>query len=79
VIFYLATAYLLGREYFELAAMRYLPPSEATLLRRRRQATVFVAGLFIAGFVAIPVINLASPLFGMAFMVHVYKRIERKP
>ncbi len=29
VIFFLATAYILGREYFELAAMRFRPPAEA--------------------------------------------------
>ena len=29
VIFFLATAWLLGREYFELAAMRFRPPDEA--------------------------------------------------
>ena len=36
---------------------------------------VFMAGLFIAGFVAIPILNLATPLFGMALMVHVHKRL----
>ena len=44
VIFFLATAYLLGREYFELAAMRHQPPAEAKGLRKRRTGTVFVAG-----------------------------------
>ncbi len=29
VLFFVATAYLLSREYFELAAMRYRPPAEA--------------------------------------------------
>lgn len=76
VIFFLATAYLLGREYFELAAMRFLSPAQAKELRRRRQGTVFIAGLFIAGFISIPIVNLATPLFGMAFMVHIYKRLE---
>jgi uncharacterized protein involved in cysteine biosynthesis len=36
---------------------------------------VFVGGLFIAGFVAIPIVNLATPLFGTAFMVHMHKRL----
>jgi uncharacterized protein involved in cysteine biosynthesis len=39
------------------------------------QGTVFIAGLFIAAFVSIPILNLATPLFGMAFMVHVHKRL----
>jgi uncharacterized protein involved in cysteine biosynthesis len=76
VIFFLATAYLLGREYFELAAMRYLPPAEAKLTRKAHQSTVFLAGLFIAAFVSIPIVNLATPLFGMALMVHIYQRVR---
>jgi CysZ protein len=75
VLFFIATAWLLDREYFELAAMRFHPVAEAKALRRRHQATVFAAGLFIAGFVSIPVLNLATPLFGMALMVHVHKRL----
>jgi CysZ protein len=79
VIFFVCTAYILGREYFELAAMRYHPVAEAKALRRRHAGTVFVAGLFIAGFVSIPIVNLATPLFGMAFMVHMHKRIAGAP
>ncbi len=75
VIFFLATAYLLGREYFELAAMRHRPPAEAKLLRKAHQGTVFIAGMFIAAFVSVPIVNLATPLFGTAFMVHVHRRI----
>jgi CysZ protein len=77
VIFFVATAYLLGRQYFELAAMRYHPVAEAKALRKAHQSTVFLAGLFIAAFVSIPIVNLATPLFAMAFMVHVHKRVAR--
>ena len=75
VVFFIATAWLLGREYFQLAAMRFRPVTEAKALRRRHQATVFTAGLFIAGFVSIPILNLATPLFGIALMVHMHKRL----
>ena len=78
VLFFVATAWLLGREYFELAAMRFHPVAEAKALRRLHGGTVFVAGLFIAGFVAIPIVNLATPLFGAAFMVHMHKRLMRR-
>jgi CysZ protein len=77
LIFFLGTAYILGREYFELAAMRYRSVAEAKALRRLHGGTVFVAGLFIAAFVSIPIVNLATPLFGMAFMVHMHKRLSR--
>ena len=38
--------------------------------------TVFLAGLVVAGFVAIPIVNLATPLFATAFMVHIVKRMR---
>jgi uncharacterized protein involved in cysteine biosynthesis len=76
VVFFVATAYVLGRQYFELAAMRFHPVPEAKALRRANSGTVFVAGLLIAAFVSIPIINLATPLFGMAFMVHMHKRMR---
>jgi CysZ protein len=75
VIFFVATAWLLSREYFDLAAMRFHPPDEAKLLRKRNAGRVFVAGLFIAAFVSIPIVNLATPLFAMALMVHLHKRV----
>jgi len=76
LVFFIATAWLLGREYFELAAMRFRPPEEAKAMRRDNAATIFTAGLIIAAFVSIPIVNLATPLFGMAFMVHMHKRLS---
>jgi CysZ protein len=76
IIFFIATAWLLGREYFELAAMRFRTPQEAKAMRKDNAATVFTAGLIIAAFVSIPIVNLATPLFGMAFMVHMHKRLS---
>ncbi|WP_022722789.1 sulfate transporter family protein [Rhodopseudomonas sp. B29] len=76
VVFFVATAWLLGREYFDLAAMRFRPVEEAKALRRDNATTVFIGGLIIAAFVSIPIVNLATPLFGMAFMVHLHKRLS---
>lgn len=79
-VLFFANAYLLGREYFELAAMRFRLPAEARALRRTYRTTAFIGGMFIALFVSIPVLNLATPLFAMAFMVHVNKRLSaRRP
>jgi CysZ protein len=75
IILFLANAYLLGREYFELAAMRFRPPHEAKSMRKANAAYVFLAGMVVAAFVSIPIVNLATPIFAMAFMVHVHKRL----
>jgi CysZ protein len=79
IILFLANAYLLGREYFELAAMRFRPPHEAKAMRKANAIYVFLAGMIIAIFVSIPVINLMTPIFAMAFMVHVHKRLAGAP
>jgi CysZ protein len=76
VIMFLATAYLLSREYFLLAAMRFRPPAEAKAMRRAKRGSIFMAGLPIALFVSVPILNLAAPLFAMAMMVHVHKKLS---
>ncbi|MBV9561538.1 MAG: sulfate transporter family protein [Bradyrhizobium sp.] len=75
LILFVANTFLLGREYFLLAAMRFHSVDDAKRLRRMHHGTVMFAGAFIAAFVSIPILNLATPLFGMAFMTHVHKRI----
>jgi uncharacterized protein involved in cysteine biosynthesis len=77
VIMFLANAYLLSREYFLLAAMRFRPPEEARAMRRAHRTSIFFAGLLIALFVSIPIVSLATPLFAMAMMVHMHKRLSR--
>lgn len=76
--FFLVNGYLLGREYFEFAAMRFRPEAEAKALRSRHAGTIFLAGLVIAGFLAIPLVNLATPLFAAAMMVHLHKAISAR-
>ncbi len=76
VIFYIANGYLLGREYFELVALRHHPYAQARRLREKYRLRVFLSGLLIAFLVSIPILNLLTPLFATAFMVHQFKRIE---
>jgi CysZ protein len=78
IILFLANSYLLGREYFELAAMRFRPPAEAKAMRKINRAYVFLAGMVIAVLVSIPIVNLATPIFAMAYMVHIHKRMTGK-
>lgn len=75
IVLFVANAYLLSREYFELAAMRFQTPDDAKRLRKAHAGYVFLCGLVIALFVSIPILNLATPVFAMAFMVHIHKRV----
>jgi uncharacterized protein involved in cysteine biosynthesis len=78
IVMFLANAYLLSREYFLLAAMRFRPPDEARAMRRVHRTQIFFVGLLIAMFVSIPIVNLATPLFAMAMMVHLHKRLSQQ-
>jgi len=79
VLYYLLNGYLIGREYFELAAFRHLPPDAATRLRRRFRARVLTAGVIVAVLMTIPVVNLIAPILGAAFMVHVAQELMARP
>jgi CysZ protein len=77
IAFYLGNGYLLGREYFELAAMRHMPPDEAKQLRRANRVTVLLCGLIIAAIASVPILNLITPLFATAFMARIFKGLSR--
>jgi len=74
-VFFVANAYLLGREYFELAAGRFWPQNDVTQMRMEHRGTVIAAGAVLAGLVLVPVLNLLTPIFGAAMMVHLHKRL----
>ncbi|MER0238502.1 sulfate transporter family protein [Fulvimarina sp. MAC8] len=78
VAFFLVNGYLLGREYFEFAAMRYRIGEDARELRQRNSSTVFFAGLVIAAFLSVPILNILTPLFAASFMVHLHQRVSMK-
>lgn len=73
IIFFFLNGYLLGREYFQFAALRFMDENDAKTLRQANEGNIFLAGLMIAGFLAVPLLNLATPIFAAAIMVHVYK------
>src|SRR5260221_897984 len=58
IAFFIATAWLLGREYFELAAKRFRPPPAAKTKRQQNPALVFSAGAGIAAVVSVPIVQL---------------------
>jgi CysZ protein len=78
IAFFLVNGYLLGREFFEFAAMRFRSPADARAFRSKHQTKVFMAGLVIAAFLAIPFLNLLTPLFAASMMVHLHKSISKR-
>jgi CysZ protein len=71
----LVNGWLLGREYFELAAMRHQNLTETDRMRTRNKGAIWAAGTLIALASMIPVADLIAPLFGTALMVHLFHRV----
>jgi CysZ protein len=76
-VFFGLNGYLLGREYFEVVALRRLDSDAARAMRRRFGGRVFVGGVVIAGLFAVPVVNLAAPVIATAFMLHLFEGLPR--
>ena len=75
--FFAANAYLLAREYFEMAAARFRPLPEAAEMRRAFSGRTLAAGCLLSALMVVPILNLLTPLFGIALMVHLHKRLSR--
>lgn len=74
----IANGFLLGREYFELAALRHVSLAAADALRQRNAGRIVFAGMIISVLSTVPLLNFAAPLFGAALMVHLFKRLQRE-
>lgn len=71
----LINGYLLGREYFEVVAMRRLKPARARQVFRQHLGRLWLAGIVIAVLFSIPLVNLLMPVVATAFMVHLFQSL----
>lgn len=76
-LYYGLNGYLLGRQYYEMIALRRMDAATAARLRRAHGARIFVAGAAIAFVLTIPLANLLVPVLATAFMVHVVAGLQR--
>ena len=75
-IFWALNGFLLGREYFTLAAMRRIGRPAAKVLRRKHAGAIWLAGILMAMPLSIPLINLVIPILGAATFTHIFHAIN---
>jgi uncharacterized protein involved in cysteine biosynthesis len=75
-VFWLVNGFLLGREYFQLVAMRRLGPADAAALRRRHFWRIWAGGTAMAVPLSVPVVNLLVPILGVAVFTHQFHRLR---
>ena len=72
-IFLIVNGYLLGREYFELVALRHVDRATVRMLQRTYRWRLLLAGVAIAGFAFVPLADLLTPIVATAFMLHIFQ------
>lgn len=72
LLFYGANGWLLGREFFQMAARRHLEEPQASALRRQNGTAVTFAGALVAVALTVPVVNIAVPLLAAAAFTHLF-------
>ncbi|MCA0871245.1 EI24 domain-containing protein [Seohaeicola saemankumensis] len=77
-IFWALNGFLLGREYFTLAAMRRLGRQGARELRSKHVGTIWAAGTLMAMPLSIPIVNLLIPILGAATFTHIFHMISER-
>ncbi len=78
VLYLLLNGYLLGREYFEMVAVRHGGLRDAARRRKAQRGEVFLAGVALAALFMIPIVNLAAPVVGAAMMTHLFHGVRSR-
>lgn len=68
--------FLLGREYFQMAAMRRIGRAEGRKLHRQNRNEVWLAGALMALPLFIPILNLFVPVLAAATFTHMFQRLR---
>ncbi len=76
VVFWALNGFLLGREYFTLAAMRRIGREGARDMRSQHSGTIFIAGFLMAIPLSVPLVNLLIPILGAATFTHLFHRLQ---
>lgn len=72
VLFYGANGWLLGREFFAMAARRHVSGQAASNLRRQLSGQIMALGVMIALLLSVPVLNIVIPVLAAAAFTHFF-------
>jgi uncharacterized protein involved in cysteine biosynthesis len=76
VLFFGANGWLLGREFFQMAARRHMPALQAQDLRRAYSGRITATGVLVALGLVVPVVNIVVPLLAAAAFTHLFQMIS---
>jgi uncharacterized protein involved in cysteine biosynthesis len=77
IAWYAANGFLLGREYFDLVALRRLDSTQVRTLRERHSGELLLMGMAAAFLATLPLANFLVPVVLTAAMVHRFEAWRR--
>ena len=77
IAFLVLNGMLLGREYFELVALRRVDVAAARTMRRRNSNEILLGGAGFAALALVPFVNLVLPVLATGTMVHRFEAWRR--
>jgi uncharacterized protein involved in cysteine biosynthesis len=69
--------FLLGREYFQMAAMRRMSRQDGRRMNAANRSEIWLAGALMALPLFIPIVNLFVPVLAAATFTHLFQRLDR--
>src|SRR5258706_4407396 len=76
-VFYGLNGYLLGREFYELVALRRFDQRQVRFLRRAHGGRMFPAGVVLSFLFTVPFVNLVAPVHAPPLLVHLFQTLRR--
>ncbi|MEY8096035.1 EI24 domain-containing protein [Falsihalocynthiibacter sp. S25ZX9] len=76
IMFLGLNGFLLGREYFQMAAMRRLGRVQGRALMSKNRGEIWIAGALMALPLLIPFVNLFVPVLAAATFTHMFQRLR---
>ncbi|HEU5048450.1 MAG TPA: EI24 domain-containing protein [Rickettsiales bacterium] len=76
LLYYGLNGYLLGTQFFRMAAGRRVNAQEAVMMEQKARYSIWGTGVAISICATIPLLNLASPLIGVASMLHLFHALR---
>lgn len=74
-VFWAVNGFLLGREYFQLVAMRRMDVKAVKQLRKKHLPEIWLSGVIMAFLLSLPVLNLFVPILAVALFTHQFHRV----
>ncbi len=77
LLFWALNGYLLGREYFEIVAMRRLRRRDVARLRGQNSGEMWLMGILMVIPLTVPILGFLIPVLGVAAFTHFYHRVSQ--